>query len=167
MMKGWDHTVSRALFFWAKSTGWSRFFAILLARWWIFLLGVAVVAVALSGVKKIELLVLALIFGWGLNLLFGKLRTRKRPYTTHGYNALIPTWLLGGSFPSDHAMMSAVFGSLLILAGGVWIWVGIVLVVGVMVGRVMVGVHYPSDVLIGACIGFLSVYVASFLIFLF
>ena len=52
------------------------------------------------------------------------------------------------------------------LLGGWWLWMAPLLIGGVMIGRVMAGVHYPSDVITGSIIGCLSVFGAYFLIFL-
>ncbi|PIR47650.1 hypothetical protein COV06_02440 [Candidatus Uhrbacteria bacterium CG10_big_fil_rev_8_21_14_0_10_50_16] len=166
MIQELDHRLSRALFFGAKQSSSRRAVTIFLARWLIIIMGALVVLLTFLDVRRVALLALALAFGWIVNSLLGKFYTRKRPYTTHGYKALIHTWLLGGSFPSDHAMMAAIFGSILFLLGGWWLWMAPLLIGGVMIGRVMAGVHYPSDVITGSIIGCLSVFGAYFLIFL-
>jgi undecaprenyl-diphosphatase len=81
---------------------------------------------------------------------------RDRPYQTHHVAHLWGPRKTDPSFPSDHA--SAAFGIavavLLIdpLAGALFL----VLAVLIAVGRVVVGEHYPGDVLAGAAIGTVS-----------
>jgi undecaprenyl-diphosphatase len=81
---------------------------------------------------------------------------RDRPYQTHQVAHLWGPRKTDASFPSDHA--SAAFGIavavLLIdpLAGALFL----VLAVLIAVGRVVVGEHYPGDVLAGAAIGTVS-----------
>lgn len=91
-----------------------------------------------------------------VNRVVGAFWDRPRPYQTHPG---VHVW--GGhshdpSFPSDHASAAfgiafAVFffdrlvGSLFLLAA-----------IAISVGRVLVGVHYPADVLAGCAVGFAS-----------
>lgn len=58
------------------------------------------------------------------------------------------------SFPSAHAaIFAALFGSLLAFHVPFWRWYGLI-ALAVGVGRVMTGVHWPSDVLVGFFLGF-------------
>jgi membrane-associated phospholipid phosphatase len=81
---------------------------------------------------------------------------RDRPYQTHKVLHLWVSRSTDASFPSDHA--SAAFGIavavLLIdpLVGAAFV----VLAVLIVVGRVVVGAHYPTDVIAGAAIGTVS-----------
>jgi undecaprenyl-diphosphatase len=108
----------------------------------------------------------------GLGLLVNRLITtgwqRDRPFETHHVAHVWGPHKTDASFPSDHA--SAAFG----IAVAVLLFdpiVGalfLVLAVLIAVGRVIVGEHYPGDVLAGAAIGtaaaVLVVYVARPLI---
>lgn len=77
----------------------------------------------------------------------------------------------GYSFPSGHATTTTVLiGSLLVLAYDLlnhqalkhWLFViGLVLIILMLISRVIVGVHYPSDVLGGAMLGSLLLYVST------
>lgn len=77
----------------------------------------------------------------------------------------------GFSFPSGHATTTTVLiGSLLVLAYDLiknqtlkrWLLgLGILLIGLMLVSRVIVGVHYPSDVLGGAVLGSLLLYVST------
>ena len=90
---------------------------------------------------------------WGLNQIIGEIYYRPRPFLSLAAHKLVNVPELSKSFPSDHAAIA--FG----LAFGVYLWNrrwGAALLIGaclVALGRVYVGVHYPSDVLAGAAIG--------------
>ena len=87
------------------------------------------------------------------NQVIASVWARPRPYTSHPEAALFMGSSRDPSFPSDHA--SAAFaiatavllyhrrvGSVFLAAAG-----------AVGVGRVLVGAHYPADVLVGAIVG--------------
>ena len=91
---------------------------------------------------------------WGINYLIGVYYYRPRPFLEIAVcRAIINVPPLSKSFPSSHA--SIVFG----LAFGLFLWIrkwGAVLLVMaslVSLGRVFVGVHYPSDVFFGMVLG--------------
>jgi len=65
-----------------------------------------------------------------------------------------------GSMPSGHAQTAFGAAVYLSLAYPRWapLWIGSAVLVGV--SRVALGVHFPSDVLVGACIGALGSWVA-------
>lgn len=77
----------------------------------------------------------------------------------------------GFSFPSGHATTTTVLiGSLLVLAYDLiqdptvkrWLLgIGLVLILAMLISRIVVGVHYPSDVLGGAVLGSLILYVSA------
>ena len=78
---------------------------------------------------------------------------RGRPYQTHHVAHIWGPHTTDASFPSDHATASfsiAVAVALLDpFAGAIFL----VLAVLISVGRVIVGVHYPGDVIAGAAVG--------------
>jgi undecaprenyl-diphosphatase len=91
---------------------------------------------------------------WGASYLIGVLYYRPRPFLEiAGSRAIINVNPLSKSFPSSHA--SIVFG----LAFGLFLWnrkwgaVFLAIASCIALGRVFVGVHYPSDVFFGMVLG--------------
>nr|WP_320147323.1 phosphatase PAP2 family protein [uncultured Anaeromusa sp.] len=97
----------------------------------------------------------SLFLALGVNHVLGLLWFRSRPYVDHAVQRLVSV-TSEASFPSNHAA-----GSMSIAAS---LWCGfsrkgkvfLVLAVLMALSRVYAGVHYPSDVLGGMAIGFLS-----------
>jgi undecaprenyl-diphosphatase len=59
----------------------------------------------------------------------------------------------GGSFPSNHALNNAMAAVILSWHLPRWAWLWWTVAGAVMISRVYVGVHWPSDVVAGAVIG--------------
>ncbi len=67
------------------------------------------------------------------------------------HEPMLRTW---SSFPSDHAMLWCAIATSILLASwrmGIYAWLHAALLV--CLPRVIVGLHYPSDVLVGAALG--------------
>ena len=85
---------------------------------------------------------------------------RPRPFISHHVLQLVPE--SGYSFPSRHATL---FFALALLMysynkkAGILFFIGAILI---GIGRVMVGVHYPGDILGGACIGMALAYASLY-----
>lgn len=83
-----------------------------------------------------------------------RLVERPRPFVADpGAVHLFAQHAADASFPSDHATAAFAIGVALLLRQRAW---GVVVLVGatvLAVGRVAMGVHYPSDVLAGALLG--------------
>lgn len=107
---------------------------------------------------------LAGLLGWGLARVIGLFLYRSRPYIIHEVNKLIEQLFTDKSFPSDHATIAFAIAWTIFLHShklGAWFLVSAVLIA---LGRVYVGVHYPSDVLAGALLGAISALVIKKLI---
>lgn len=97
----------------------------------------------------------AAALGLGLNVLIAYLYFRARPFAALGFEALISKSALEKSFPSDHATVSWALATVVYLYNknsGYWAGAAAGLI---CLGRVLAGVHYVSDVLVGAGIGIL------------
>ncbi len=81
---------------------------------------------------------------------------RLRPFTVPGSHSLFIT--SGTAFPSGHASVLFAVGMVLYMThkkAGSWFFVASTIV---CIARVAAGVHYPLDVIAGACVGIVSGY---------
>src|SRR5437867_2810320 len=88
-----------------------------------------------------------------VNQLIGKVWNRERPFATHPSAHVWGSRSHDPSFPSDHASaaFAIAFAVLLFdrLAGALFLIAAVV----VGFGRIVIGAHYPADVLAGALVG--------------
>ncbi len=124
-----------------------------------FLLPLALVAAALLFVARhrFEALLLgastitATLVVWGMKAIVG----RARPALWEAQ------WYWGSSFPSGHTLSTAAFSTAAALcvariwprAGGLAIALAVLWTAGVALSRLVLGVHWPSDVLAAMCLG--------------
>jgi undecaprenyl-diphosphatase len=100
----------------------------------------------------------AAVLGAGLALAVGKviseLVDRARPFVAdpHGVH-LFSGHAADPGFPSDHATAAFAIAVAILLRKRNWGYVALVAAAVLSVGRVALGVHYPSDVLAGAAVG--------------
>jgi len=128
---------------------------------WLMPLGfVAAFAISKTAPRKWLILVLLVALGillaMGLNQLIGMFFFRPRPFVGHQIFYYASPGLLPKSFPSDHATVAFLMASALLFARfRLWGWVLIAVAVVVGASRVVIGIHYPLDILAGAGIGLL------------
>ncbi len=79
--------------------------------------------------------------------------TRIRPYAYSGSILQNVAALDQFSFPSGHTLHATSFSWILLHYYPQWLWLVIPFSVLVALSRVILGLHYPSDVLIGALLG--------------
>lgn len=89
---------------------------------------------------------------------------RPRPYQVRQ-----DIWLVGKpldyfSFPSGHTLHAVAFGMVAIFYYPIYALIVVPFMIMVAMSRVILGLHYPSDVLAGAAIGYLLAQI-SFLLF--
>jgi undecaprenyl-diphosphatase len=83
-----------------------------------------------------------------------RLVDRPRPFVVHpGALHLFSSHAADPGFPSDHATAAFAIATAVLLRDRRWGAVAMVLACVLSVGRVAMGVHYPTDVLAGAALG--------------
>jgi undecaprenyl-diphosphatase len=103
-------------------------------------------AVAVAGLSAVS--------AWSINQAIGELWFRTRPFAAlDGVREIIGKSGLEKSFPSDHAALSAAVAAAVFLVDKRWGSVFVAIAAAVALGRVYVGVHYPTDVIAGASVG--------------
>lgn len=104
----------------------------------------------------------AVIDSGGVTLLTKLVTNRQRPRQGNGQGGFWPYgtehWEWDSSFPSDHATASMALAR--VIAGEYWHWYVAVPAYGfaetIGIARIMANEHFPSDVLVGQAIGFLT-----------
>lgn len=96
---------------------------------------------------------LAVLIGLGVNALIAYFYWRARPFTVLGFDALISKSPLDKSFPSDHAVVAWAAATVAFLYNKTSGYLVITAAILIGLGRVLAGVHYVSDVLVGGGIG--------------
>ena len=81
---------------------------------------------------------------------------RARPFVDHPKTHLFLSHAADPGFPSDHATGAFAIGFALVLRDRLVGIVALALALVLAVGRVALGVHYPSDVFAGAVLGLLA-----------
>lgn len=93
---------------------------------------------------------------WIIQQIIGLVWFRSRPFIN---DPTIPNLIhksgISKSFPSDHAAIAFALSTIIMLVMPWWGKLFYVLALGVAFGRVAVGVHYPTDIVVGATLGVL------------
>jgi undecaprenyl-diphosphatase len=98
----------------------------------------------------------------GVNQVIIRVWARPRPFLGHHVHLLMAP-KTDPSFPSDHATFAFAVAVAIFLASRRAGIVALLLAALVAVSRVYVGEHYPTDVVVGACIGSIAAYSAQLL----
>ncbi len=98
--------------------------------------------------------VLAVVLALGVNAVLNGIFPRPRSFLVLPVHVLVTPPPHDSSFPSDHAAVaSAIAVTLLCGVGAGWGVLGLLGALVIGASRVIVGVHYPSDILGGVLVG--------------
>jgi undecaprenyl-diphosphatase len=90
----------------------------------------------------------------GLASQIASLVDRPRPFVAHPSTVhLFTAHAADAGFPSDHATAAFAIAVAILLRNRRWGFVALAMATVLAVGRVAIGVHYPSDVVAGALLG--------------
>jgi undecaprenyl-diphosphatase len=105
-----------------------------------------------TGKRKFIYLIIALVLTFLISTLLKTIISRERPLTSP--HKLFPDFFLDKySFPSGHT--STTFTLFAFIKSKVLIWIWVIFAIFIMVSRLWNGMHYPSDVIAGAVLGYL------------
>lgn len=156
-----DHVLSHGLFRWAGKWTWSRYLSIFCASHLIWVMFGLMLGVTMFGAEFqfVDLYLPLAVCGFllpslGLTMWFSVKVQRERPYLELGERPLIDPAIPTKSFPSAHTTSAfALVAVCAVLFPGL-LSVMVPAAILVALGRVAAGVHFLSDVLMGALIGF-------------
>ncbi len=104
------------------------------------------------GKRKMLYLVMSLIITFLISTLLRTIIPRERP-STSPHKFLTDISLDKYSFPSGHTSMT--FNLFAFIKNKVLIWIWAIVAVFIMISRLWNGMHYPSDVIAGAILGYI------------
>jgi len=142
---------------------------IFLASWLIWIQAVAVLVFwLLSRARRLVPIISAALGAglvWVINQFIGEIIFLPRPFASlSNVHQLISKSALEKSFPSDHAALVFAIATSIFLVDRRWGSAFLIIAALVSIGRVLAGVHFPSDVLVGAALGAACAVLAHYLI---
>ena len=158
------------LFLWLNATAASPSWVVPLARFasidlpqWLIAGTVGAFMVGEKSVRRVVVRVLvAMLAAWLLARLGQHLWPMPRPFASGIGTAWLPHRDSAG-FPSTHASVAFAFASAVAAFSGHRLAGGAAMLAALLVAwsRVALGLHFPSDVLAGAVVGFVGAYVSA------
>jgi membrane-associated phospholipid phosphatase len=156
-----DHKYSHGFFEATKRTWVGRHLAVFGATHLIWLMIGVIVGIQswsslhLIFVPRFDLIYLLFLIlpAWGVTMLISVIVKRVRPYLEIEKDALIAPFVHTASFPSGHATMAFSLLALSVDFTGLWPYMLAAAII-VALSRVAAGMHFISDVIAGALIGF-------------
>lgn len=127
--------------------------------WWVLIALQAVFAPELALQQAIAVIICTLIYRW-----LKRHTARERPFVTHPAIPCYTPPLDRFSFPSGHSLHAV---CLTLLTGLTQPLAGMILLpftISVLISRVVLGLHYPSDVLAGSTLGILVAWLVHLLV---
>jgi undecaprenyl-diphosphatase len=136
----------------------------------LFIAGVVILALAGLAFRRPRVLgasVLAVLAAGGaltVASLLARFVDRPRPFVSHPQIHLFLAHAADPGFPSDHATAAFAIAAVLMLRFGRRALPALLAAAALAVSRVLVGVHYPADVLAGALLGSAAAVVVCLLV---
>lgn len=120
--------------------------------WYVLILTLPIFFGAAAGFRTLQLTVTGLIGVWIYKLLKRRF-VRERPYISHLRIRAGAAPLDRYSFPSGHTLHAVSFATLLTAYFPVLAWIAIPFAVLIALSRLVLGLHYPTDVAVGGALG--------------
>ncbi|MFJ8218607.1 undecaprenyl-diphosphatase [Bacillus cereus] len=131
-----------------------------LAEYMVYILALIIVAYWFTGSRKSRTMVIqamvAFVIAEVIGKIAGKFHLNYQPFAVLPDVNKLVDHTVDNSFPSNHTILffSICFSFWLVRKKTGWLW--LILAFCVAVSRILVGVHYPFDVAVGALIGCIS-----------
>ena len=106
--------------------------------------------------------VVTLIFGYIIVALLQAVFPTDRPFVALGTTPIIPHSQTP-SFPSSHATYAAICTGFLWQLKNTWGYWALAALVAIGLARVLASIHYPIDIIVGACLGILLSFAVPYL----
>ncbi|WML29286.1 undecaprenyl-diphosphatase [Neobacillus sp. OS1-32] len=108
--------------------------------------------------------ILAVVLAEIIGKIAGSFYSHYQPFAELSHVNKLVDHAVDNAFPSDHSIIffAICFSIWLVRKREGWLWLAVACAVGI--SRIMVGVHYPGDVLTGALIGFISALLMHWLV---
>ncbi|WML41115.1 undecaprenyl-diphosphatase [Neobacillus sp. OS1-2] len=142
--------------------------AIFMAEYMLYILVIGLVVYWFTRTNKNRRMVIQSVLAVAIAEVLGKIAgsfyAHNQPFAVLPHVNKLVEHAVDNSFPSDHSILffSICFSIWLVRKKEGWIW--LVVAVFVAISRVMVGVHYPGDVLTGALLGVVAAIVSYWLV---
>lgn len=132
---------------------------------WLIIFGLTLFWLLKNKLRQLKLFWLLIIFSELLEITIKHFSPWQRPFYQNGVQP--PEWIVDysrGSFPSGHAIRSAIVLSFLWQENKALLWPLLPGIILVNLGRVLFGLHYPIDILAGLVLGYLLVKIRKLMI---
>ncbi|THT96478.1 phosphatase PAP2 family protein [Lampropedia puyangensis] len=120
---------------------------------WYFLIACIAISGSPQAMQASTLMSIAGMAGLVLYKWLKKTTSRPRPYARDGHIIALTAALDEFSFPSGHTLHAVAFTTVAVAFFPLLAWILVPFTALIALSRVVLGLHYPSDVLAGASIG--------------